>query len=71
VAEARGRGVGAALLRFAVARARARGARAVRLTTNEQNEAAQRFYGREGFVPESEAIWPGGREILLVRRVAP
>jgi ribosomal protein S18 acetylase RimI-like enzyme len=46
---ARGRGVGEALTREALRRARERGARTVDLTSRPQREAANRMYGRIGF----------------------
>ena len=46
---ARGRGVGEALSREAVARARAAGARTVDLTSRATREAANRLYQRIGF----------------------
>jgi ribosomal protein S18 acetylase RimI-like enzyme len=45
----RGQGIGAALMRWAVARARARGARLVQLSTHASRKDAQRFYERLGF----------------------
>ena len=46
----RGQGIGAALLRWAIQRARAEGCRLVQLTTNASRSDAQRFYTRLGFV---------------------
>jgi ribosomal protein S18 acetylase RimI-like enzyme len=46
---ARGRGVGEALTRVAVDRARAAGARSVDLTSRPEREAANRLYARLGF----------------------
>src|SRR5205814_9738561 len=46
---ARGRGVGEALTREALRRARERGARTVDLTSRAQREAANRMYERIGF----------------------
>ena len=48
-ASARGRGVGEALTREAVERARETGARHVELTSNPSREAANRLYQRLGF----------------------
>lgn len=48
-ASARGRGVGEALNRFALDRARARGAKTVDLTSRPSREAANRLYQRLGF----------------------
>jgi ribosomal protein S18 acetylase RimI-like enzyme len=67
--ELRGRAVGRALLRHALARARERGARLVGLTTNERNRTAQGLYRSEGFRPQSAAIWPDGREIRWIVRL--
>jgi GNAT superfamily N-acetyltransferase len=47
----RGRGVGTALLRHAIERARALGCYRVQLTSNTVREDAHRFYGSLGFVP--------------------
>ncbi|CAN5534173.1 hypothetical protein BH23ACT3_BH23ACT3_12100 [soil metagenome] len=47
----RGRGVGEALNRAAIAEARARGAKNVNLTSRPSREAANRLYQRLGFVP--------------------
>jgi ribosomal protein S18 acetylase RimI-like enzyme len=66
---ARGRGLGRALLRFALARAAARGALRFGLNTNEQNEAAQALYRAEGLAPQSHALYPGGREVFWVKEL--
>jgi GNAT superfamily N-acetyltransferase len=47
----RGTGVGGALLREAIARARALGCYRVQLTSNTARSDAHRFYGRLGFEP--------------------
>lgn len=47
--DARGGGLGAALIEHAVERARARGCRIVQLTTNRERSDAIRFYERLGF----------------------
>lgn len=65
----RGRGIGEALIRFAIERAASRGAVGIGLHTNEANEAAQAFYRRIGFSPASEARWDGGREVYWVRAI--
>jgi ribosomal protein S18 acetylase RimI-like enzyme len=49
-ASARGQGVGEALVRAAIERARAQGCRLVQLTTDRAREDAHRFYERLGFV---------------------
>jgi len=69
VPAARGRAVGRSLLRHAVARAAARGARRFGLNTNERNEAAQSLYRSEGLAPQSHALYPGGREVLWVKDI--
>jgi ribosomal protein S18 acetylase RimI-like enzyme len=46
---ARGRGIGAALIREAIERARAAGADGISLTSNPQREAANRLYQSIGF----------------------
>jgi ribosomal protein S18 acetylase RimI-like enzyme len=50
-ADARGRGLGEALVQDAIARARAAGAGLVQLTTDLAREDAHRFYERLGFLP--------------------
>lgn len=50
--EARSQGIGAALLRAILQRTRAAG-RSLRLRVFKVNEAAQRFYAREGWLAES------------------
>jgi len=59
--EARGRGVGRALIRAAVAEARARGARRLTLRVLGHNTPARRLYESEGFAVEG--VLPG--EFLL------
>lgn len=68
-AAARGRSVGRTLLRHAMARAAERGARRFSLNTNESNEVAQALYRSEGLSPQSHARYPGGRELLWVKRL--
>lgn len=48
--EARGRGIGSALLDHALTQARGCGCRRVTLLTDRDNAAAQRLYARHGFV---------------------
>lgn len=48
-ADLRGRGIGEAMIRFAIERGREAGARLVQLTSNNKREAAHRFYSRLGF----------------------
>ena len=45
----RGRGIGAAMMEFAIARARSEGCCLVQLSTNKQRVDAHRFYKRLGF----------------------
>jgi GNAT superfamily N-acetyltransferase len=52
----RNRGIGAAMMRDAIERARARGCARVQLTTNKKREAAHRFYRRLGFVASHEGM---------------
>ena len=54
---ARGRGVGEALNRAALDRARAEGAKTVDLTSRPSREAANRLYQRLGFVPRETNIY--------------
>lgn len=50
-ADMRGRGIGAAMIGFAIDKAREDGVRLVQLTSNAQRKDAHRFYERLGFVP--------------------
>lgn len=50
---ARGAGTGTRLLAEAIALARALGCMRLTLLTDRDNEAAQRFYARQGFAPSS------------------
>jgi ribosomal protein S18 acetylase RimI-like enzyme len=68
---ARRRAAGRALLRHALARAAGRGAVRFGLNTNERNDAAQDLYRSEGFAPQSHALYPDGREVFWVKRLAP
>lgn len=54
---ARGRGVGEALNRHALDRARAEGAKTIDLTSRPTREAANRLYLRLGFVPRETNIY--------------
>lgn len=67
-AAARRRGVGAELLRGAIERARAHGARLVGLTTNERNEAAMQLYRGAGFRAERDR-YQGARALWLELRL--
>lgn len=48
-ADLRGRGIGAAMIAFAIERGREAGVGLVQLTSNNKREAAHRFYRRLGF----------------------
>ncbi|BCH24739.1 acetyltransferase [Mesorhizobium sp. L-8-3] len=48
-ADSRGRGIGAAMIAFAIERGREAGVRFVQLTSSNKREAAHRFYRRLGF----------------------
>ncbi|HXX90157.1 MAG TPA: GNAT family N-acetyltransferase [Acidimicrobiales bacterium] len=55
--EARGAGIGAALVRDAVRRARGAGAQTVDLTSRPSREAANRLYVREGFAQRTTNVY--------------
>ena len=55
--EARGHGVGEALSRFAIERARERGVTKVDLTSRPSREAANRLYQRMGFVQRATNVY--------------
>lgn len=55
--DARGRGVGDALNRFAIDHARRAGARTVDLTSRPNREAANRLYRRIGFLPRETNVY--------------
>jgi GNAT superfamily N-acetyltransferase len=52
----RGRGLGEAMFRWAIAEARGRGCALVQLTTDKSRGAAHRFYERLGFVSSHEGM---------------
>jgi diamine N-acetyltransferase len=68
-----GKGTGAALLEWALAEARTRGADEMRLSVWSGNEGAQRFYARYGFVHVADTdFWVGSHrddEFLYARRL--
>jgi ribosomal protein S18 acetylase RimI-like enzyme len=61
--DARGAGLGRALVEATLAHARARGCRRVELDVNERNEAAQRLYGSFGFSATSNTY--GARDLYM------
>lgn len=63
-ADARGAGIGAALLDLAGERARLRGCLRIELDASEENELALRLYHRHGFSEHSKTVAPH-RELLL------
>ncbi|MGI9415836.1 MAG: GNAT family N-acetyltransferase [Hyphomicrobiales bacterium] len=52
----RGRGIGSAMIAFALERARARGCRIAQLNSNKARSDAHRFYERAGFVASHEGF---------------
>jgi ribosomal protein S18 acetylase RimI-like enzyme len=59
---ATGRGIGAALMDWALTEARARGADEMQLSVWSGNDGAQRFYARYGFVKVAEVdFWVGSQ----------
>ena len=63
--EARGKGVGAALMQECVARARAAGAQSLTLHTTEIMKAAVRLYERMGFVHAPELDFQPGPSLVV------
>ena len=64
--DARGQGVGEALVAWCVARARTAGVRVLRLSTQPTMAAAGRLYGRLGFVRTPELDWTPEPGVELV-----
>jgi ribosomal protein S18 acetylase RimI-like enzyme len=64
--EARGRGIGEALVRACIDRARAAGRLRVRLDTRTSMKSAQRLYERLGFRRDPDHDWSPGDGILLL-----
>lgn len=64
--EARGTGLGRALVTAAAERAAARGCRRMELDVNEQNTAALAFYEQVGFTTEPK---PPGRTLFISRKL--
>lgn len=54
--EARGLGIGAAMMAFAIEEARRRGAASIQLTSNKKRPDAHRFYERIGFERRQEGF---------------
>lgn len=52
----RGKGIGTALIRWAIRRAKERGCHLVQLTTDKQREDAHRFYEQLGFTATHEGM---------------
>jgi ribosomal protein S18 acetylase RimI-like enzyme len=68
--QARGHGLGSALVRFAFERALARGAERIELDTNESNTGAIALYESLGFSSASKVHGPlTGRDLFLGRRL--
>lgn len=65
-AEARGRGVGEALMRECIDRARQSGRKRVRLDTRTSMTSAQRLYERLGFRRDPDHDWSPALGILLL-----
>jgi ribosomal protein S18 acetylase RimI-like enzyme len=63
---ARGRGVGEALVRACIERARAAGARTLRLSTQPQMAAAHRLYERLGFTRTPDRDWDPEPDVHLL-----
>lgn len=61
--EARGSGLGRAMLEKAIERARERGCRRMELDTNEENKPARALYERHGFSSRSSGT--EGRDLLM------
>jgi GNAT superfamily N-acetyltransferase len=55
-ASQRGRGLGAAMMEWAIERARLRGCAVVQLTTDKSRTDAHRFYQRLGFLASHEGL---------------
>jgi len=62
----RGRGIGAALMREYVLRARKRGARALSLHTTDMMQTARRMYERMGFVRAPELDFQPAPEVTVM-----
>ena len=58
-----GEGIGAALMDWTIAEARARGCDAIQLSVWSGNDAAQRFYARYGFTKIADIGFPVGEQV--------
>lgn len=58
-----GRGLGAAMMDWALAEARARGADEIQLSVFSENEGAQRFYARYGFEKVADITFLVGKQV--------
>jgi ribosomal protein S18 acetylase RimI-like enzyme len=65
--EARGRGLGRALVEAAVERARARGCARIQLDANERNDAGLALYRDLGFETGSPERWEGARDLYFTK----
>lgn len=63
LADQHGSGVGAALMTTALQTSRDRGAHRVWLGVNQENQRAQRFYGKHGFVVTGTKTFPMGTAV--------
>lgn len=63
---ARGQGIGAALVRACIERARAAGLRRVVLSTQPEMRAAQRLYEQLGFVRREDLDWTPEPDVCLI-----
>ena len=66
LAAARGRGVGEALVRACIARAKAAGAPRLALSTTPEMKAAHRLYERLGFVRAADRDWAPRPDVQLI-----
>jgi len=65
--EARGAGIGRALLEASIERARMRGCARVQLDANERNSRALALYESLGFATGSPKRWEGGRDLYFTK----